>query len=212
MSTPRLYGTPLSHFTRKLRVLFAELDLAYEFVRTPSVLATTADAYGDNPLMRVPALHLDGELLLESDHIARVMVARFAPDDRLGMRSERVDELNRLAVVNGIMSHEVVLLLAKRSGLTDLDRVVYFRKLTDAIEGALVWLDAHTPDDDALRYADIATVCMWQHLLHFHFVTEPERFAALTARVARFADRPAFSRTTPVASLAEADAAGWTPG
>ena len=56
METLRLFGTPLSHFTRKVRIVLAELGVAYEYVRTGSVLAPTRAGYGENPLLRVPTL------------------------------------------------------------------------------------------------------------------------------------------------------------
>src|SRR6185295_1367427 len=77
MTKPRLHGTPLSHFTRKIRILFAELGVEFDFVRAPSVLAGEAAAYGDNPLMRVPTLVHGDDTVIESDHIARYLVARF---------------------------------------------------------------------------------------------------------------------------------------
>ncbi len=213
MNKPQLYGTPLSHFTRKIRILLAELAVDYAFVRTPSVLAPGASSYGDNPLLRVPALHHEGATLIESDHIARYLVARYDPADRLGVRSERVDAMNRLAVANGVMSNEVVLLLAKRGGLDDVEGVAYFRKLASAMESGVAWLDGHCPDDaETFDYADIAAVCMWQHLQHFQFVGGSDRYPRLAARVARFAERPSVANTTPAASLAEATAAGWKPG
>jgi glutathione S-transferase len=113
----RLHGTPLSHFTRKIRILLAELGVDFEFVRAPSVLAKEGAAYGDNPLRRVPAL-VDGEVMVvDSDHIARYLVGAHDPGDRLGVRSERVEDLHRLAVANGVMDNEVVLILAQRTGV-----------------------------------------------------------------------------------------------
>ena len=41
------------------------------------------------------------------------------------------------------MANEVVLLLAKRAGLEDIDDVAYFRKLRSAIDGGLAWLDGN---------------------------------------------------------------------
>ena len=117
MAKLQLHGTPLSHFTRKVRILLAELGVAYDFVRAPSVLATTPAAYGDNPLMRVPTLVHDDVALIDSDHIARYLVAQFDPRDRFRVDTRDAAELNRLAVVNGIMANEVVLILAKRGGL-----------------------------------------------------------------------------------------------
>jgi glutathione S-transferase len=154
----------------------------------------------------------DGVAIVESDHIARHLVARFDPADRLRVSSDEVEALNRLAVANGVMADEVVLILARRGGLADLDSVAYFRKLSVAIDSGLAWLDAHTPPDEALLdYADIAAICLWQHITHYGLLKDPERHPHLAARVARFADRPSIASTTPAASLAEAAAAGWTP-
>ena len=213
MTKPRLHGTPLSHFTRKIRILLAELGLEFEFVRAPSVLASGTAVYGDNPLMRVPTMEHGDDTLIESDHIARYLVARFDPSDRLAVRSEQVDDLNRLAVVNGIMDNEVVLILAKRGGVTDLASVAYFRKLATALDSGLAWLDDHTdPAAAGFDYRDVTTICMWQHVVYYQLVPGLERYPRIAARVARFADRASIASTTPEASLAEAAAAGWKPG
>jgi glutathione S-transferase len=209
----QLIGTPLSHFTRKVRILLAEIGVGFEFVRAPGVLAPSPATYGGNPLLRVPTL-VDGEVtLIDSDHIARHVVRAHAPDDRLGVRSESARDLNRLAVINGVMANEVVVILARRGGLADIDGVAYFRKLISAIDLALAQLDGETePDAAGFDYRDVAAICMWQHLLHYELRPDLERYTRLAARVARFADRPSVASTTPAASLAEAAAAGWQPG
>ena len=195
---PQLHGTPLSHFTRKIRILLAELGVEFDFVNPPGLLGTDATAYGDNPLMRIPTFVHGGETVIESDHIARHVVAAYDPGDRFGVRSERVLDLNRLAVANGIMANEVVLILAKRGGLADLEGVVYFRKLVTAIEGGLAWLDARTdPDAAGFDYRDIATICMWQHLAHYRLVRGLERYPRIASRVARLVTRAAVASTAP---------------
>jgi glutathione S-transferase len=212
MATLQLYGTPLSHFTRKIRILLAELDIGYELVRPHSLLDPSTATYGDNPLMRIPTLVHGPDTVIESDHIARHMVATYDPSDRFGVRSERVLDLNRLAVMNGIMANEVVIILSKRGGLADIAGVAYFRKLMAAIDHGLAWLDAHTQaDHGAFDYRDITMICMWQHLVHYKLVAELDRHARIAARVARFADRPSVAGTAPEISLAEAAAAGWSP-
>lgn len=206
-----LYGTPLSHFTRKIRVLLAELAVDYEFARLPGVLLTETAAYGGNPLMRVPTF-VDGEHhIFESDHIARYVVARFDPGDRFGVTTTDVDAMNRLAGMNGIMANEVVVILAKRAGGVDLG-APYFRKLVTSVETTLAWLDERTvPDRSGFDYRDIVLVCMWQHLAHYRLVPLTP-YARLAARVQRFDDRPSIVASTPERSLVEATAAGWTPG
>lgn len=209
---PQLFGTPLSHFTRKIRILFAELGVDFDFVRLGSVLAPTAQSYADNPLLRIPTLVHGDTTLIESDHIARYVVGEHDPSDRLGVRSEKVDDMNRLAVANGIMSNGVTLILGKRGGLEDVESVAYLRKVASAIESGLAWLDARAePDAASFDYRDIALVCMWQHLLHYGMVRDVEKYARIDARVARLSTRPSIASTTPVASLAEAEKAGWKP-
>jgi glutathione S-transferase len=215
MAKLRLHGTPLSHFTRKIRVLLAELEVDFDFVREASVLATEPAAYGENPLLRVPTLVHGDVTLVDSDHIARYLVATFDPADRLGVGSTRPADLNRLAVVNGIMANEVVLILAKRGGLADLEQVAYFRKLATAIERGLAWLEARAePAGDRFDYADLTTVCLWQHLVYYRLpmIAPLDRYPRLGACVGRVASRASVAGTTPEASLAEAAAAGWSPG
>ena len=192
----KLHGTPLSHFTRKIRILLDELDVPFEMVWTPGVLADGAAAYGDNPLMRIPTLVDGATTIIESDHIARYLVGRFDPEDRFGVRSERVADLNRLAVTSGVMSNEVVLILARRGGLEDLEGVAYFRKLFAAIASGLGWLDAHVRDEPELDYRDIALISMWQHLAHYKLV-DLAGYPRIAGRVAQFADRPSIASTAP---------------
>ncbi len=205
MDRPKLYGTPLSHFTRKVRIVLAELGVPFDFIRAPDILATVTTTYGDNPLMRVPALVHQGQTVIDSDHIARVLVAQYDPSDRLDVCGARVSTLNQLAVANGIMSNEVVLILAKRGGLTDLDGVAYFRKLAAAIDTGLAWLELHVdPDATDFSYADVATICMWQHVTHYGIAKALDSYPRIAKRVAMFSERPSIATTTPEASLAAA--------
>jgi glutathione S-transferase len=205
-----LHGTPLSHFTRKIRILLGELGVQHEMVWLPSVMATSPGVFGDNPLMRVPTL-VDGDrMLIESDHIARYLVGRYDASDWFGVKTDDPAAMSLLAVANGIMSNEVVIILAKRGGL-EIDGVVYFKKLVAAIEAGLAWLDRTLAMDAPMSYGDITLICMWQHLRHYGVIGGLERFARIAQRVDQFTARPAVASTTPEASLAEATAKGWKP-
>lgn len=202
-----LLGTPLSHFTRKVRIVLHELEIPFDFQRVPDLLAADAARYGHNPLMRVPTL-LDGDQwIIESDHIVRHIVTTRAPHDPLRVLSPTVADLNRLAVVNGIMAHEVTIILAARGGLGDVMAHTYFQKLARAMTEGLAWLDRELdPAREAFDYVDVATICMWQHLVHYALLPGLDGYPRLAARVARFAARPSVARTTPEASLAAANA------
>jgi glutathione S-transferase len=205
--TRQLHGTPLSHFTRKIRILLHELGVSFAFVRTPNLLEASAEVYGANPLMRIPTL-VDGDTtLIESDHIARYLVEKYDPGDRFSVRAPGVAAMNRLAVLNGIMAHEVTLILARRGGLEELEGVAYFRKLLRSIASGLAWLDHELdrelePAAGGFDYVDIATICMWDHVTHYQLVPGLDGYRRIAARAARFAGRDAVARTTPAASLA----------
>lgn len=207
MDRPQLFGTPLSHFTRKIRILLHELGVPFDFLRTPSLLEASTPSYGANPLMRIPTFVDGGTMVIESDHIARYIVDRHDPADRFGVRAPSASAMNRLAVVNGIMGHEATLILAKRGGFEDLESVTYFRKLQRSMVSGLAWLDRELdPDAPAFTYADIATICLWDHLVHYQMVPGLDDYRRIAARTARFADRESVQRTTPAASLAAAAA------
>jgi glutathione S-transferase len=207
MERPQLHGTPLSHFTRKIRILLPELGVPFDFVRTPNLLETSTPSYGENPLMRIPTFVHGDTTVIESDHIARYVVDTYDPADRFSVRTPTVAAMNRLAVLNGIMAHEVTLILARRGGLADLDSVAYFRKLLRSIASGLTWLDRELdPDSDGFNYIDIVTICMWDHITHYRLVPGLDAYRRVAARTARFSNRDSVSRTTPAASLAAASA------
>jgi glutathione S-transferase len=213
MAAPlQLHGTPLSHFTRKIRILLSELGVPFDFVRERTVLAATPQGYGGNPVLRVPLL-VDGDTqVFDSEHIARYLVARHDPADRFGVTTLEPDALNRQAALGTIMANEVVIILAERGGLTEARKTTYFAKLLGAIESGLTWLDERTvPDAPGFDWRDITLVCMWQHLAYYKLVPL-ETYPRLAARVARFATRPSIVESTPQRSLDDAAAAGWTPG
>lgn len=200
-----LLGTPLSHFTRKVRIVLHELAIPFDFKLVPNLLEADAARYGQNPLMRVPTLINGDRWIIESDHIARHVVATRAPHDPLNVLTPTPADLNQLAVVNGIMAHEVTIILAARGGLSDVMAHTYFQKLGDAITSGLSWLD-YTLDAERERfdYVDVATICMWEHLVHYELVPGLQGFPRIAGRVARFSSRDSVARTTPQASLAAA--------
>lgn len=200
-----LLGTPLSHFARKVRIVLHELEIPFAFERVPNLLTTDAAGYGKNPLMRVPTL-IDGEQwVIESDHIVRHIVTTRAPHDPLRVLSPTVAEMNRLAVVSGIMANEVTIILAARGGLADVMSHAYFQKLAAAMSAGLAWLDRELdPGREGFDYVDVATICMWQHVVHYGLVPGLDGYPSIAGRVARFAERPSVAGTTPAASLAAA--------
>lgn len=210
--TPALFGTPLSHFTRKVRILLAELEVPFEMRWAPTVMTQSLAHFAGNPLRRIPAWMEDGETVWDSDHIARLVVRRYDPKDRLRVLSDAPRDANRLAVANGVMANEVVILLARRTGLGGTEGNAYFQKLHDGLAEGLAHLDAHTDPDGDLAWSDVAAICAYEHVAHWTLVPGLDRFEKLAALSKRHATRPSFATTSPTASLAQATKDGWVAG
>lgn len=167
----RLFATPLSHFSRKVRLLLDHHGLAYHVVDIGNV-ASNAEQFNGNPLMKVPVLVDDDVWLIDSDHIAAHIVRTHAADDRYRVLTTESRALNARAVLNGVMENEVKVLLAERTGLETTPHA-YFRKARAAIEKGLAWLDGQADifSPEAPGYLDFHLVCALDHLAYYETVS-----------------------------------------
>ncbi|MEM7249717.1 MAG: glutathione S-transferase family protein [Acidobacteriota bacterium] len=195
----KLYLTPLSHFSRKVVIVLAELGLDHEREHVPDLLSTDPADFGGNPILRVPVLE-DGEnWVVESDAIVRYLLERHDPGDRLGLGSLQVPQRNTLSVIASIMGAEVELILSQRSGAS---RGRLFDRHGEVIEHCLAWLERHGPSawtDLPFSYLDVSLTCMWDHLSHSGLLKDVECFPWIAETVARHADRPSVRESSPEA-------------
>lgn len=168
----KLYYTPRSHFSRKVRILLHAWNVDVELVDVGNVGDSTRELFGPNPLMKVPAL-VDGDVtVLDSDHIAAYLTRRFDPGDAFGILTTDDELLNIRAVLNGAMASEVEIILARRSGM-DTSAHRRFDKITDSICSALDWLEeraAILPQQPS--YAGFHLVCLLDHLALMNNIVE----------------------------------------
>ena len=192
----KLHYTPRSHFSRKVRILLDFWELPVELVDAGNVATTSATAFGDNPLMKVPTLEHGDSRIFESDHIARYLVRRFDPNDSFSVLTEDRELLNARAVVNGIMTAEVEIVLAQRTGI---DTSVYsrFDKIRESIDRGLRWLEQHhslIPTEPS--YLGFHAVCMWDHLGLYGVTTLD--YPAVRERAATLSKSPQVAASAPV--------------
>lgn len=197
--TVEIHGTLRSHFTRIVRILCLELGLEHRLHDVGNV--AEAAPFGGNPLMTVPVL-VDGDRTIwDTRDICRYLVETRGRDP-LGV--ERLDwgARNLVAVIHGVMSAEVRLILAERCGMAVSGPV--FDKSREAIRRGLAWLEEHVVDDnhdDALTYPAVWAIAMWDHLLLYGNVERREA-PRVDRWVARFGDRPSVASTRPPAPAA----------
>jgi len=177
----KLYYTPRSHYSRKVRILMGGLGLDAELIDVGDVSSHVPDQFGLNPLMKVPTLHHGDTVLFESDHIAQYLVRTFDPEDRFKVLTTDTETLNARAVMNGIMAAEVEFILSKRTGM-DVEAYLRFQKLNAVIRDGVQWLEDHASlFTGEPSYADFHLVSMTKHLRYYDLI--PFEFPTLTKRV-----------------------------
>jgi glutathione S-transferase len=191
----KLHYTPRSHFSRKVRILLDAWQVPVELIDAGNVGDMAPEAFGPNPLMKVPAL-IDGDRsILDSDHIARYLVRRHDPLDTFAVLTEEVPLLNARAVMNGVMAAEVEVLLARRAGL-DTTGLRRFDKILDSIRRGLDWLETHAAVvPQAPSYAGFHLTCLWDHLTLYGLV--PLAHPRLQAHATRLSQLPYVAASAP---------------
>jgi len=196
-----LYLTPLSHFSRKVRIVLRELDLACDESYVPNLLSADPADFGGNPILRVPVLRDGANWVVESDQIVRYLLDAYdRGGDRFAFSSMSTAQRNALSIVSAIMGADVELILSKRSGLADHASGLYFGRYREVIDHGLAWLEENAatiwPAVD-FSYLDIALLCMWDHLRHGGLLGETVSYPWIDARTLRHAARASVAATAP---------------
>jgi len=139
---PVLYLTPLSHFSRKCRIVLREIGLACEESYVPNLLSADPADFGGNPILRVPVLRDGPHWVIESDQIVRYLLESYDHGrDRFAFFSMSTAQRNALSIVSAVMGAEVELILSKRSGLAEHAGGIYFSRYREVIVHGLAWLE-----------------------------------------------------------------------
>lgn len=209
----RIYGTPPSHFTRKVRVLLQELGLPYEFkVFEMSRLGEVGEEnFAGNPLHLIPVLDDGAEKIFDSSIICEYLIDRYGAGKEISsyypVASEKVRDQKRLIIINGAMSAGVSLIRAKRSGIEAWDDYAFFRQEKAAIAAAQRWLEKELGARTSFykgRFTmlEISLQCLLEWAAFRGFILPEGEIPNLYAFMRHQARRPSFAGTHP--SLMEA--------
>jgi len=198
---PVLYLTPLSHFSRKCRIVLREIGLACEESYVPNLLSADPADFGGNPILRVPVLRDGPHWVIESDQIVRYLLESYDHGrDRFAFFSMSTAQRNALSIVSAIMGAEVELILSKRSGLAEHAGGIYFSRYREVIGHGLAWLERNAAaiwPEVEFSYLDIALLCMWDHLRYNRLHDETASWRWIEARALRHASRESVAVTAP---------------
>jgi len=198
---PVLYLTPLSHFSRKCRIVLREIGLACEESYVPNLLSADPADFGGNPILRVPVLRDGPHWVIESDQIVRYLLESYDHGrDRFAFFSMSTAQRNALSIVSAVMGAEVELILSKRSGLAEHAGGIYFSRYREVIGHGLAWLERNAAaiwPEVEFSYLDIALLCMWDHLRYNRLHDETASWRWIEARALRHASRESVAVTAP---------------
>ncbi len=199
----KLYGTPPSHFTRKVRVVLQELALPFQFLVLDRLLETGEENFAQNPLHQFPVL-VDGDRnLIESDLICEYLLQEYGvknPDLCFFPTGDLWQHKKRLAIINGGMAAGVKLIRAKRSELSwDCP---FFRQEQAALNASLRWLDKDLGNKNEYTQGqfsllEISLLCFLEWALFREMIPSLEPHGNLARFAQSHKSRPSFAQTHP---------------
>jgi glutathione S-transferase len=171
MAELQLYGRRSSHWTRVARIFSHELNLELPYTPIQDMAALDADAYGGHPALRLPALSVNGDVLVGTLNICRALVAAAGgslrvvwPETAAGLLLANSHELTLQA-----MATQVTIVFARHLAKIPDDNLL-LRKSQQSLEGSLRWLDerlagviAQLPARD-LSFLEVSLFCLLDHL------------------------------------------------
>lgn len=199
----KLYGTPPSHFTRKVRVVLQELALPHDFIVLDRLLETGPEKFADNPLHRLPIL-VDGQKnIIESDIICEYLLSRYGSknaDLSFLPEGDLFDQKKRLSVMNGGMGAGAELMRGKRSGISW--ELPYFVQEKASLLAGLAWLNKDLGDRyfygaDKLSLLEISLQCFAEWATFREMVPSLADYPHLEKFVEFHRNRASFAQTHP---------------
>lgn len=141
-ATWALIGRSSSHFTRLCRIVALEAGIEHTFQPVYDITALEPGAYGDNPAMKVPVLHHEGQTFFGSEHICRTLAEH---------TSRRIVGLDKVADVMARNAHELWMQAMQAQvqlvfGLQVAklpEQSIYFVKAREGLQQVLAWFDEH---------------------------------------------------------------------
>jgi glutathione S-transferase len=192
----KLYASALSHFSRKIKILLDLYAIPYEIIDVGNVAEGEMEKFGNNPLSRVPVL-VDGDTwMVDSDHIAQTIVRKHDPTDQYQVLTHDIADLNIRAILNGIMSEEVTMIIARRTSVPT-DQYSFFDDALDAIKNGLAWLDQNADqfDGENPKYKEFHLACAWDHLSYYDLI--PMNYERLRGIVSKISENAIIRKSSP---------------
>ena len=200
----RLTGRSSSHFTRAAAIFAHELGVPFDLDVVHDLTALGAAAYGGNPALKVPTLHVGEAAHFGTENICRKLaeVAGRARDRRVVLPEHVTADVARNAqeLVWHAMAAQVQLVVGVSfAGLPPGN--VFFAKAEAGLRGALTWLEENVeraletlPAPRDVSVLEVTLFCLVEHIA-FRPTVPLSGDSVLRSFAAGFASRASARRT-----------------
>src|SRR5262245_60204278 len=188
----KLYGTKASPYTRRVRIVAAELGEAIEWVDT-STEAGEAVLREVSPICKVPVAVVDGRTLFDS----RVIVDWLTTTRGYGGLTpprDRWHERNVMNAVDEAVGSLIQLFYLRRDGIA-IDGNVFARRQLDRVDAIAAWLPGQLTGG-GFGLAEASVVCGFDWM-DFRKTYPTERAPGLGAIRDAWRERPSVAQTRP---------------
>lgn len=190
----KLYGTVTSPFTRRVRIVAAELGEPIEWVDTATE-AGQATLREVSPIRKVPIAVVDGRTVFDSHAIVAWLITTRG-HGTIAPPSDPWHERNVIHAVDAAIDSLIQLFYLRRDGVS-VDDTPFAKRHMERTDAIMQWLGTRVPADQ-LGLAQISVICAldWMDLRKTY---PTERAVGLAPIRAAWADRPSIVASRPLA-------------
>jgi glutathione S-transferase len=141
----RIFGSFTSPYVRRVRIVCEELGLPFDQVdSTPP--EGQAELRKRNPIWKVPAAEVDGQLVLDSHVITELLLDRYGGGKLAPLPFDDLEARNAITVIDGALDALINTFYLEKEGVT-FEQAPYLKKQRERAANALSWLDqnVHEP-------------------------------------------------------------------
>ena len=187
----KLYGTTMSPFTRRVRIVAAELGEPIEWIDT-STEAGQAVLREVSPIRKVPVAVVDGRTLFDS-HVIVDWLTTTRGHGGLAPPRDGWHERNVVNAIDEAIGSLIQLFYLRRDGIA-IDGNVFAQRQVDRVDAIFAWLPAQLTGGFGLAEASLICALDW---MDFRKTYPTERAPGLGAIRDAWRERPSVAQTRP---------------
>jgi glutathione S-transferase len=188
----KLYGTTTSPFTRRVRIVAAELGEPVEWLDTATETGLAA-LREISPIRKVPVAIVDGRTLFDSRVIVDWLITTRG-HGALAPPSDPWRELNQVNAVDAAIDAVIQLFYLRRDGVA-IDDTPFAKRQMDRTDAIVQWLGTEVTAAQ-LGLAQISVICALEWM-DFRKAYPTERAVGLAPIRAAWAERASIAASRP---------------